>query len=50
MDRLLTILDHNTDIMSSVAYVDDLAVVIEGSSRNQIEERANSAITILQNW
>lgn len=50
MDTLLNELDNVRQVRSAVAYADDLAVIIEGNSRKELEEKAAEVMVSLMDW
>lgn len=50
MDGLLKTLDHENGVRTAVAYADDLAVVIEGNSRLELENKAAEVMVALDSW
>lgn len=51
MDRLLGSLDANQSVLyATVAYADDLAVLVEGISRMELEQRAADIMASLVEW
>ena len=50
LEPLLHLLDNVDFIKLTVAYADDLLLLIEGSSREQLERRCSLAMEILDNW
>ena len=51
MDELLdTLSELETDGIHPTAYADDLALIIHGKSRDDLQNKANKAIEVIQNW
>lgn len=50
MEDLLDKLQRNDNVKETVAYADDLLLIIEGNTRLSIETKTNQALHQLQNW
>lgn len=50
MEELLETLDRNLDVLATVAYADDLLLIIEGNSRQEMERKTNNVLIQLNQW
>lgn len=50
MEELLDTLHTNNDVKTTVAYADDLLIVVEGTSRREIETKSNNILRDLNQW
>lgn len=50
MNTLLEALDQSHSVRATVAYADDLAIIVEGKSRSELESRAADIMESLSGW
>lgn len=50
MDKLLRSFSGNHSVKATVVYADDLAVILEGNSRAELEKKAAEIMMTLSQW